>query len=133
MLLVSRTQSISLMLALLWVWLAAAPFVHAQTPSAIASTKEQVRLLHAKSARVQITVQPGTRLRGKIVQVADETFVLRLDSAQEQTLEYARVIEIRKKGISKWVLVPAVVGGAAFLVLCAAPYPVGFLCHRDPS
>lgn len=133
MLLVSRSHSISLVLALVLAWLAAAPFIHAQTPSAIASTKEQVRVLHAKSARVQITITPGTTLRGKIVHVANETFVVRQNSAQEQTLENARVIQIRKQGIRKSVLVPAVVGGAVLVVLCAAPYPIGFLCRRDPS
>jgi hypothetical protein len=116
------------------LWLVAgSPNIQAQTPAALASTKEQVRTLHAKSAPVQITVMSGKTLRGQIVQVADETFVVRQKAGTEETLEYARVIKVRRQGIRKAVLIPAVVGGAALLVLCVAPYPIGFLCRRDPS
>jgi hypothetical protein len=128
----SVEKSMIALLSVLW-WLAGATAIHAQTPAAIASTKEQVRALHAKSARAQITVMPKRTLRGQIVQVANETFVVRQEGGAEETLEYSRVVKIGKQGIRKSVLIPAVVGGAALVVFCAAPYPIGFLCRRDPS
>ena len=133
MIFVSRKESMIVVLASALWWLAGVALIHAQTPAAIASTKEQVRALHAKSAQVQISVTPGRTLRGQIVHVASETFVVRQKTGAEETLEYAHVVKISKQGIRKSLLIPAVVGGAALVVLCAAPYPIGFLCRRDPS
>ena len=133
MMFVGRKEStIAVVAAALW-WLAGAPLVRAQTRTAIAATREKVRTLHAKSSEVQITLAQGRTLRGQIVQVANETFVVRQKAGAEETVEYARVSKISKQGIRKSVLVPAVVGGAVLAVLCVAPYPIGFLCRRDPS
>jgi hypothetical protein len=132
MIFVSKQQSMILALASALSFGGAA-LVHAQTPAQIASTKEQVRAFHARSAQVQVTLTPARKLRGQIVQVAGDTFVLRQKQGAEETLEYARVRKISRQGIRKLVLIPAVVGGAALVVLCAAPYPIGFLCRRDPS
>ncbi len=133
MILVRRKKSMILVPAAALWWLVGAPLLYGQTPAAIATTKEQVRALHAKSAQVQITVAPARTLRGQIVQVASETFVVRQKGGVEETLEYARVVKIGRQGIRKSVLIPVVIGGAAVAVFCAAPYPIGFLCHRDPS
>jgi hypothetical protein len=133
MIFVSRKESTIFVLASALSWLAAAGATHAQTPAALAATKEQVRELHAKSARVKITVLPKRTLTGQIVQVANETFVVRGQGGAEETLEYARVVKIGKQGIRKSVLIPVVAAGAALVVFCAAPYPLGFLCRRDPS
>ena len=126
-------QKLSIFLASVSRWFAAAAPTHAQVPARIAATKEHIRVLHAKSAQVEVTVTPGKTLRGKIMQVANETFVVRQKAGAEETVEYAQVIRIKKQGVRKSLLVPAAIGGAAVVILCVAPYPIGFLCRRDPS
>ena len=129
-----RLKRSSIAVLATWMWaLTGAPVTHAQSASAIASTKQQVRELNAKSTQVQITVLPGRVLRGRIVQVASDTFVVRQKDGAEEMVEYARVTKINKQGIRKSVLLPAVIGGAVLVALCVAPYPIGFLCRSDPS
>ena len=97
--------------------------------------KTQVRDWHATAAVVEIKLSTGAKFRGTIVRVETDTFVVRqLKPPQDFVVLFADVSGAKKRGgISKAVLIPMVVGGAAVLILCAAPYPIGFLCHRDPS
>ena len=99
--------------------------------------KAHVRALRADSAEVQIKLTDGTKLSGRIVRVEADTFSIALAKAgQERTFQYAQVAEVKKKGLSggaKAILIPAIVGGGVLVVLCAAPYPIGFLCRKDPS
>ena len=71
------------------------------------------------------------------MRIAEDSFTVRLEkSIQETVVPFARLQDIKKSGSSarrKAILIPAIVVGGAVLVLCAAPYPIGFLCHKDPS
>ena len=101
------------------------------------SIKSRVRELHANAAGLQIKLADGTKLSGKVVRIADETFTIAQEkTGNERTLPYSQVTEVKKKGLSrstKAILIPAAIGGGALLVLCAGPYPIGFLCRKDPS
>ena len=55
---------------------------------------------------------------------------------REIVVSYTQVKEANKDGLSrraKAIIIPAAIGGGVLLVLCAAPYPIGFLCRKDPS
>lgn len=97
----------------------------------------RVRELHAKSSEVMVRLLDETVLQGRIVSVEADSFTIRHKKTGRQTaIPYTQAKEIRKSGLSrrtKAILIPAVVGGGALLVLCAAPYPIGFLCRKDPS
>ncbi len=97
----------------------------------------RVRELHAKSSEVRVTLLDRTVLQGRILRVEADSFTIRQRRTGEQTaIQYAQVKEVKKSGLSrrtKALLIPAVVGGGALVVLCAAPYPIGFLCRKDPS
>jgi hypothetical protein len=41
-----------------------------------------------------------------------------------------RPVELRYRF---WAARLAIIGGAALIVMCVAPFPFGFLCHEDPS
>ena len=96
----------------------------------------RVRELHAKSSEVKVTLLDSTVLQGRILRVAADSFTIRQKKTGRQTaIQYAQAKEVKKSGLSrrtKAILIPAVVGGGALLVLCAAPYPIGFLCRKDP-
>ena len=99
--------------------------------------KGRVRDLHADAANVQIRLTDGVKLNGSIQQVEADAFtVIEEKTGQERTLQYSQVATVKKKGLSrgaKAILIPAIIGGSVLLVLCAAPYPIGFLCRSDPS
>lgn len=109
---------------------------HAEPPSANA-LEARVRQLHAKSSEVKVTLLDNTVLQGRILRVEADSFTIRQVKTGRQTaVQYSQAKEVRKSGLSrraKAILIPAVVGGGALLVLCAAPYPIGFLCRKDPS
>jgi hypothetical protein len=101
----------------------------------VEALKIKAHELHAKGDAVQIKLLDGTTVQGRILRVDDHSFTFRQKKpAQEVVMQYTGVTEIKKKGLGKKVvLIPAVVGGGALLVLCVAPYPIGFLCRKDPS
>ena len=99
--------------------------------------KERVQELHTKGAPVIVTMTDKAVIRGEIVRIAQDSFTVRQEkSSQETVVPFARLKDIRKSGSSgrrKAILIPAAIVGGTVLVLCAAPYPIGFLCHKDPS
>jgi len=101
--------------------------------SEVAKISVQARGLQAKMVQVRVDIADGTRFEGLIVQVTDDAFVLRQQPGQDRTIPFSTVRALKKKGIRKKVWVPLVVGGAVVVALCAAPYPIGFLCRQDPS
>lgn len=109
---------------------------HAEPPNAN-PLEARVRELHAKSSEVKVTLLDNTVLQGRILRVEADSFTIRQKKTGRQTaIQYAQAKEVRKSGLSrraKAILIPAVVGGGALLVVCAAPYPIGFLCRKDPS
>ena len=98
--------------------------------------KARVQEFHAKGAQVSVTMSDKTVIRGQIVRIAEDSFTLRAEKATgEIVVPFARLKDIRKGSSArkKAILIPAAIVGGAVLVLCAAPYPIGFLCHKDPS
>jgi hypothetical protein len=133
MIFTNRQKALAIVSATVLWCLTIAPAAQAQAPAAAARLEEQARDLSAKGAQARVTLTTGRTLRGQIVRVERETLVLRPKGGADETVQYAMVKRIQKQGgVRKAILIPAIVGGAA-LVLCAAPYPIGFLCRRDPS
>ena len=97
--------------------------------------KARVRQLHAKGNQVTVTMADRTVIRGEITRVADDSFTIRPENrAPETVVPFAQLRSVKKNGLSrKAILIPAAIAGGAVLILCAAPYPLGFLCHKDPS
>jgi hypothetical protein len=96
----------------------------------------RVRELHARTSEVNVTFLDNTKLQGRILRFEPDSFTIREKTGRQTTIQYAQAKEVRKSGLSrrtKAILIPAVIGGGAVLVLCAAPYPIGFLCRKDPS
>jgi hypothetical protein len=123
-----------LLIAALWVLTTTHPALAQQSAAAVTKIREQVQRLNAKAAQVRVTLATGGTLNGHIVQVDNETFILRQKAGPDMTVQYAAVTRIQKQGRGKKaILIPAIIGGAAVVVLCVAPYPIGFLCRRDPS
>lgn len=114
----------------------AAPTSFGQTDSP-QRLKALVQELHAKGERVIVTMPDKAEIRGTIIRIGDDSFAIRKEkSVQETLVPFAQVKQIRKAGSSgrkKALLITAAIAGGAFLVLCAAPYPLGFLCRKDPS
>ena len=108
----------------------------AESPSASA-LEARVRRLQAKSSEVKVTLLDNTVLQGRILRVEADSFTIRqVKTGRQTTIQYSQAKKVGKSGLShraKAILIPAVVGGGALLVLCAAPYPIGFLCRKDPS
>ena len=73
----------------------------------------------------------------RAVRVDPESFTIHdKAAARDRELRYAQVKEFARSGLSrrtKAILIPAAIGGGVLLVLCAGPYPIGFLCRKDPS
>lgn len=107
------------------------------TAADVEAIKARFRKLHTDAAKVQIKLADGAKLDGGILRLEADTFTIAQDkTGKERTLRYTQVTEVKRRGLSrgaKAVLIPAVVGGSALLVLCAAPYPIGYLCRKDPS
>lgn len=98
--------------------------------------KARVRELHAGASQVTIRLADGAKVEGRILGADAESFTVRpKKAAQDVTLKYTQVAEVKKKSrfMSKAVLIPVIIGGATLLLLCAGPYPIGFLCRADPS
>lgn len=106
-------------------------------PPGMDPIEARVRELHAKSSEAKVTLLDGTVLQGRIVLVGADSFTLRQKKGGRETaIRYAHVKEVQKTGLArrtKAILVSAAVAGSAFMVLCAAPYPIGFLCRKDPD
>ena len=106
-----------------------------QTPNEDA-IKARVRELQVKAPQVSIRLADGAKVEGRILGAEAESFTVRpKKTAQDVTLKYTQVAEIKKKSrfLSKAVLIPVIIGGGTLLLLCAGPYPIGFLCRADPS
>jgi len=106
-------------------------------PADVNAVKARVRDLHARSSEVKVTMTDGATIRGRILRLDEDAFTLQQKNpAGEVAISYARVKEVGKAGMSrrtKAILIPAIIGGGVLLVLCAAPYPIGYLCRKDPS
>lgn len=107
------------------------------TAADVDAIKARFRELRADAAEVRIKLTDGAKLSGSILRLEADTFTIAQEkTGQERTFQYAQVTEVKKKGLSrgaKAILIPAVIGGSALLVLCVAPFPIGFLCRKDPS
>lgn len=99
--------------------------------------KAKLRELQARSAAVKVSLTDGATLRGRILRLDETAFTLQQKPpAGEVVVPYAQVKAVDKTGLSrraKAILIPAAIGGGVLLVLCAAPYPIGYLCRKDPS
>jgi sRNA-binding regulator protein Hfq len=109
---------------------------HAE-PQNANTLEARVRELHAKSSEVKVTLLDGATLQGRILRVEADSFTIQQKrTGQETAIRYAQAKEVEKSGLSsraKAILIPTVIGGAALVVLCVAPYPIGILCRKDPS
>lgn len=107
------------------------------TATDVDAIKARFRELRADAAEVRITLTDGAKLSGSILRLEADTFTIAQEkTGQERTMQYAQVIAVKKKGLShrtKAILIPTVIGGSVLLVLCVAPFPIGFLCRKDPS
>lgn len=108
----------------------------AQSPDAN-PLKARVVELYSKSSEVKVTMLDRTILQGRILSVGTDSFTLQQKKTGQQTVvQYAQAREVRKSGLSrrtKAILIAAIAGGSALAVVCAAPYPIGFVCRKDPS
>ena len=96
--------------------------------------KARVRELQANRSEARIRLADGTTMRGEIVRVEEDSFTVReKETGREVTLQFTQTTGIKKKGLSKAIWIPILIGGATLAVFCAAPYPIGFLCREDPS
>ena len=99
--------------------------------------KAKVRDLHARSADVKLTLTDATELRGRILRLDEDAFTFQQKKpAREIAVSYGQLKDANKAGLSrraKAIIIPAAIGGGVLLVLCAAPYPIGYLCRKDPS
>jgi len=99
--------------------------------------KARVRELQTKGAEATVTTLDKAVIRGRIVRVAEDSFAIQdARNNQETVVPFARLKDVRKGGSSghkKAILIPVAIVGGLVVVLCAAPYPIGFLCHKDPS
>ena len=111
-----------------------ATIIHAQAQD-LEPLKAGARDLHSRGSNVKVTMRDGSVLRGHILRVDSDAFTLQQKSTPQETpVQYAQVKEIKKDGKGgKAILIPAAIGGGVLLVLCVAPYPIGFLCRKDPS
>ena len=93
--------------------------------------------LFEQRAEAKVTLLDGTKFRGRVLGVDTESFTIHdKAAARDRELRYMQVKEIAKSGLSrrtKAILIPVAIGGGVLLVLCAGPYPIGFLCRKDPS
>ena len=107
------------------------------TAADVDAIKARFRELRADAAEVRIKLTDGSKLSGSILRLEADTFTIAQEkTGQERTLQYAQITEVKKKGLSrgtKAILIPAAIGGGALLVMCVAPFPIGFLCRKDPS
>ena len=97
--------------------------------------RARVQELQSKASEVRVSFTDGSSVRGRVIRVEPDSFVLRQKSAQEVVVPFARVADIDKAGggSRKSLWIPVAIGGAVLVVLCVAPYPLGFLCRSDPS
>jgi hypothetical protein len=98
------------------------------------SVRVRVQELQSQKAEVRVSLSDGTWIQGRVVRIESDSFTL-LHSAQETVVPFARVADVHKvrRGSRKALWIPAAIGGAVLVALCVAPYPIGFLCHSDPS
>ena len=112
--------------------------VSAQAPIPEA-TRARVRAFQGSRDRIEITLADRSMLRGRVVITGDDSFTLAEERTNhEVTLQYAQVVEInrwRGNGLPRATQTAITLGvvGAVLLVFCAAPFPLGFICHQDPS
>ena len=66
-----------LLIAVLWVLTTAKPTLAQRPAAASAKIRQQVRDLNAKAVQVRVTPATGSTLNGYIMQVDNETFLLR--------------------------------------------------------
>jgi len=99
--------------------------------------KARVGRFHEQGVEVKIALLDGSTDRGRVLRVDTDSFAIRKKAdGQERVLPYAQVRDVARSGLSrrtKAILIPAAIGGGVLLVLCAGPYPIGFLCRKDPS
>jgi hypothetical protein len=107
----------------------------AQAPI-VEATRVRVRTVQASGSRIEITLVGGTRLRGRVIRGDDDSFTLSEEKTKREVpLQYAQVIEVKKSGLSGNTkrAIALAVAGSVLVVLCFAPFPLGFLCQQDPS
>ena len=104
----------------------------AQAPDPV---QTRVQELQTQRSEVRVSLVDGTSVRGLVIRIDPDSFVLQQKSAQEVVVPFARVADLRKAGRSsrKALWIPVAIGGAVLVALCVAPYPLGFLCRSDPS
>jgi hypothetical protein len=97
--------------------------------------RARVQELQSQGSEVRVSLTDGSSVRGRVIRIEPDSFVLRQKSAQEVVVSFTRVADVRKAGSGsrKALWIPVAIGGAVLVALCAAPYPIGFLCRSDPS
>jgi hypothetical protein len=107
----------------------------AQAPI-VEATRARVRALHASGSATELTLVDGASLRARIIRADADSFLVKEEkTGREVLLQYAQLVEIRKTGLpgnTKRAIAAVIIGGV-LVVLCFAPFPLGFLCQEDPS
>jgi len=109
----------------------------------VKSLEARVRELQATGSKIQVELADGTALQGRIIRAEADSFTIRQEKTDQevafqygQVTQVTQVTEVTKKGRSlgrKIAVIAVIATAGTLLVLCIAPYPIGFLCRKDPS
>ncbi len=80
-------------------------------------TKAEVAKAHAKQYNVQVTTADGKKLKGKVNEFTNESFVLRDESGTETSFAYSQVRVNRHRHMGTKILVGVGLGAAAAGIL----------------
>jgi hypothetical protein len=105
------------------------------TAQASDPVRARVQELQSQASEVRVRLTDGSSVRGRVIRVQPDSFVMRQKSAQEIVISFASVADVGKAGSGsrKSLWIPVAIGGAVLVGLCVAPHPIGFLCRSDPS
>ena len=105
------------------------------TAQASDPVRARVHELQSQGSEVRVSLTDGTSVRGRVIRIEPDSFVVRQKSKQEAVVPFARVTDVRQSGggSRKALWIPIAIGGGVLVALWVAPYPIGFLCRSDPS